>query len=117
MRLLWTLGLWVLSAGPACAQMAPMPGMAPATTPWAAQNQESMARMHAAMANSAGGQNEDQAFVRGMLPHHQGAIDMARTELQFGRDPTLRRLAQRIVAAQQQEIIEMRTWLIQHHGG
>lgn len=117
MRLLSTLGLCVLIAGPAVAQTAAMPGMAPATTPWAAQNQDTMARMHDAMANAAGGQNEDQAFVRGMLPHHQGAVDMARTELQFGRDPTMRRLAQRIVAAQQQEILEMRTWLIQHHGG
>ena len=117
MRLLSTLGLCVVMTGPALAQTNPMPGMAPATTPWAAQNQDTMARMHDAMDNAAGGQNEDQAFVRGMLPHHQGAVDMARTELQFGRDPTLRRLAQRVIAAQQQEIVEMRTWLIQHHGG
>jgi uncharacterized protein (DUF305 family) len=43
-----------------------------------------------------------------MIPHHQGAIDMAKAELQFGRDPVLRRLAQGIIVEQQQEIELMR---------
>jgi uncharacterized protein (DUF305 family) len=39
-----------------------------------------------------------------MIPHHQGAIEMAKVELQFGTDPTLRRLAQEIIVTQQSEI-------------
>src|SRR6266508_1004423 len=47
-------------------------------------------------------------FAAMMIPHHQGAIDMAKVQLQFGRDPVLRRLAQAIIVEQQQEIEVMR---------
>ena len=50
----------------------------------------------------------DRDFAAMMIPHHQGAIDMARTQLRFGRDPALRRLAQGIIVEQQQEIAVMR---------
>jgi uncharacterized protein (DUF305 family) len=50
----------------------------------------------------------DRDFAAMMIPHHQGAIDMAKAELQFGRDPVLRRLAQGIIVEQQQEIELMR---------
>jgi len=50
----------------------------------------------------------DRDFAAMMIPHHQGAIDMAKAELQFGRDPVLRRLAQGIIVQQQQEIDLMR---------
>jgi uncharacterized protein (DUF305 family) len=43
-----------------------------------------------------------------MIPHHEGAIDMARAELQYGKNEQLRRIAQEIIVAQQQEIIAMR---------
>ena len=49
-----------------------------------------------------------------MIPHHQGAIDMAKVELIYGRDPVLRRLAQGIIVAQQQEIELMQRYL--HEG-
>ena len=56
----------------------------------------------------------DQDFVAMMLPHHAGAVDMAKVELQYGKDPTLRRLASDIVAAQEREIAMMRTWRSGH---
>src|ERR1700680_4799061 len=52
--------------------------------------------------------NPDRDFAAMMIPHHQGAIDMAKVQLQFGRDPILRRLAQAIIVEQQQEIDVMR---------
>lgn len=58
--------------------------------------------------------NPDHDFVAMMIPHHQGAIDMARVELKYGKDPAMRRLARGIVAAQEKEIKEMRAWQARH---
>ncbi len=55
--------------------------------------------------------NADVDFVRGMIPHHQGAVDMAKTLLAFGKDPQLRKLAEEIVKAQETEIALMQEWL------
>jgi uncharacterized protein (DUF305 family) len=49
------------------------------------------------------------------LPHHQAAIDMAKTELLYGKDPEMRRLAQEIITDQQLEIELMQRWLKQQH--
>ncbi|MGU7812098.1 CopM family metallochaperone [Burkholderia sp. AW49-1] len=56
----------------------------------------------------------DRDFVSHMAPHHQGAIDMAQVELKYGKDPTLRQLATRIVAAQRDEIALMERWQKEH---
>ena len=69
-----------------------------------------MDRMHAGMAVSPGG-DPDVDFARMMIPHHQGAVDMAVVELRFGRDERLRRLAQAIIVEQKQEIDVMRAVL------
>lgn len=58
--------------------------------------------------------NADRDFVVMMLPHHQGAVDMAKIELRYGKDPMLRKMAEDIVKSQEREIAEMKAWLAKH---
>jgi len=74
----------------------------------------SMEKMHIEMESIDPSGDGDVDFVRLMLPHHQAAIDMAKTELMHGKDPEMRRLAQEIIADQQSEIELMQLWLKQH---
>lgn len=67
-------------------------------------------RMHRDMAIAFSG-NPDVDFVKGMIPHHQGAIDMAKVVLEHGRDPAIRRLARAVIKAQNSEIAMMKAWL------
>jgi uncharacterized protein (DUF305 family) len=65
----------------------------------------SMDKMHMAMGVVEPSCDSDVDFVRLMLPHHQAAIDMAKTQLLFGKDPQMRRLAQEIITDQHQKLI------------
>lgn len=82
----------------------------PDTTPQAAfqaENEVAMDRMMAAMHNAPSG-DVDADFVAMMIPHHQGAIDMAMAQLRYGKNEQLKRIAQEIIVEQQQEIAAMR---------
>jgi uncharacterized protein (DUF305 family) len=78
----------------------------PASQAFAAAN----ARMHKDMAIKFTG-NADADFVRAMIPHHQGAVDVAEIVLKFGKDDEVRKLATDIIAAQKVEIAQMQAWL------
>lgn len=97
--------LVILLALSAPAQMAPHPrefmeGMS-----------ASMNAMYRDMAAAPMNGDPDHDFAVMMTPHHQGAIDMAKMELRFGKDPVIRRLAQEILAGQQSEMDAMKLWL------
>jgi uncharacterized protein (DUF305 family) len=69
--------------------------------------------MHRGMHTAPRTGDPDRDFVTLMIPHHQGAIDMAKTQLLYGTDPQIRRLAQEIITDQQSEIALMHLWLQQ----
>ena len=74
---------------------------------------EANMKMHKDMTMEFTG-DADVDFVRGMIPHHQGAIDMAEIELKYGKNPQTRKLAKDIIGAQKKEIAFMKSWLTKH---
>jgi uncharacterized protein (DUF305 family) len=101
---------FLLSGGSVLAEEMKGMTMKPATSPadkaFAASMKTMMNGMHVKTTGKP-----DKDFVLMMMPHHQGAIDMAKVELQYGTDPELRQLATDIVAAQEKEIAQMKAWL------
>jgi len=72
-----------------------------------------MKKMHESMMMNYAG-DPDVQFIKSMIPHHQGAIDMAEVELKYGKDPEARVFAEKIIEAQKAEIAEMNEWLKAH---
>ena len=70
-----------------------------------------MDAMHGDMMKGIADPVPDMAFARGMLLHHTGAVDMAETQLKYGKNPEMRKLAQEIIDAQQPEIEQMQSWI------
>jgi len=75
-----------------------------ADSTFAWQMMQAMDRMDLGMKAAKPTDDPDRDFAAMMIPHHQGAIDMAKAELIYGHDPVLRRLAEGIIVEQQQEI-------------
>ncbi|WP_105426554.1 MULTISPECIES: CopM family metallochaperone [Neorhizobium] len=116
--ILMTAALSALMTGPLAAQemkgmdhskMSMPTGGSPSTKAF----EDANAKMHKDMAIQYSG-DTDADFVRSMIPHHQGAIDMAKVELAHGKDPEIRKLAEAVIKAQEAEIAEMQAWLKAH---
>ncbi len=85
----------------------PFRSASPDELPFLMENVSAMTKMMVDMGIRPSG-DVDKDFVAMMIPHHQGAIDMAMAELRYGRNVRLRRMAQEIIITQQQEIAAMR---------
>ncbi|HWY56819.1 MAG TPA: DUF305 domain-containing protein [Terriglobales bacterium] len=102
---LWTAGLIAAFSIAALAQMEPR------AMSFMHVMKDSMERMDNGMKSGPMNGDVDHDFSIMMMPHHQGAIDMAKAELLYGKDPVMRRLAEEIVVDQQSEIQAMQLWL------
>ena len=86
-------------------------------TPFATMMESAMTAMDEGMTRAPMTGDPDHDFAAMMIPHHQGAIDMAKAELLYGKNPVLRRLAQEIVVTQNSEIAVMQMELQGHAAG
>ena len=81
------------------------------STPFAKDMDAGMKKMDHDMASAPMNGDVDHDFASMMVPHHQGAIEMAEGELKYGKDPAMRDLAKRIIGDQKKEIKLMREWM------
>ncbi|MCJ8517634.1 uncharacterized protein (DUF305 family) [Pseudorhizobium tarimense] len=114
-HLIITSALALALAGPAFAQDTHGHGhaetsLAASDNPVAKAFEDANLTMHRDMAIDYTG-DADIDFVRSMIPHHKGAIDIAKIQLQHGKDPEMRKLAEDVIKAQEAEIAGMRKWL------
>lgn len=88
-----------------------MPGSMAAMSDAQKAYMQAMTNMHAPMMAGVMIKDSDIAFACAMIPHHQGAIDMARVVLKHGKDSAIRAMAEAVIRAQEQEIGELKAWL------
>lgn len=132
-RVILAVAATALLAGPAFAQQTGTTGAAPAATGMPSTSGtgpagsasmghgpadhafiEEMRTMQQQMSAYTMTGNPDKDFVGMMIPHHQGAIAMAKTELKYGKSPYLKRMARKIVKSQSREIKKMTKWQEKH---
>ena len=73
-----------------------------------------MQKMHQDMMAKPMSGNPDRDFVLMMVPHHQAAIDMAKAQMQHGKDPELKKMNEKMIKGQEKEIAELNKWLAEH---
>lgn len=100
-----------ISIGIASAAMENMHGHGEAASRVSEEYMQAMNAMHEPMMQGIMDPDPDTAFVRGMIWHHKGAVDMAKIQLKYGKDPELNKLAEDIIKAQDTEIRFMEAWL------
>jgi len=100
------LALVIVPYGLLAAAQTLLPASTSSETPFLTENEAAMRKMMTGMSIEPSG-DVDRDFAAMMIPHHQGAIEMAEAELRHGRNELLRRIAQEIVVEQQQEIAAM----------
>ena len=116
MKIKWTLVAGLVCAAAALAQMvmAMDKGASLSPSQFTQDMDASMKEMDHDMSAAPMDGNADHDFAAMMIPHHQGAVEMAKAELSHGRDPTMRRLAEEIIADQKSEIDLMNLWIKEH---
>ena len=116
MKIKWTLVAGLVCAAAALAQMvmAMAKGAGLSPSQFTQDMDASMKEMDHDMSEAPMDGNADHDFAAMMIPHHQGAVEMAKAELSHGRDPTMRRMAEEIIADQKSEIDLMNLWIKEH---
>lgn len=109
-------GFTTMLAAPVLAQQMNMSpsSMSSMSSPADKDYSEAMDKMNKAMEAAPMTGKADQDFVAMMEPHHMSAVEMAKTELEYGKDPTLRKMAHDIIASQNKEIMQMKAWKASH---
>jgi uncharacterized protein (DUF305 family) len=90
-------------------EMMPKPSDPPVVQAYKQTRMDMMKSMGAPLTGEA-----DVDFARNMIPHHQAAIAMAKIELEHGKDPELKKMAEKMIADQEKEISSMKAWLAKH---